>query len=199
MKKDDSCGLTDKILLKRSIEGDRTAFESIIRKYDSKLFCFIRNRTKTDEEAEDILQSTFLKLFRNMKKFNPEYKFSTWLYTIATRVIIDSSRSNKRRKLLESKISEIQKQEKREELVETPDLWKIAGALNHEQYRILWLKYREEMSVAEISLETGKSAVNVRVLLYRARNNLRKLLAGEKYSSFINYKKRVKLFGRKSK
>src|SRR5512137_547503 len=85
---------TDDELACEARDGSRRSFEELARRYKRRLFVYLRPRLASDEDAEDMVQDTFLKLFRNIGSYDPAYRFSTWLYTSANRLAIDSFRKN---------------------------------------------------------------------------------------------------------
>ena len=169
--------VTDKELAVEVASGSRAAFEELVCRYSPRLFHFLRHRLSTDQDIEDLIQDTFLKAFRNIERYNPEYKFSTWLYTVAMRLAISHYRANKSKDL--SSIPNPMPLDP-EEIVTRKDqsqkMWALAKSLHERQYEILWLRYMEDMAVKEIALVMNKTHVQVRVLLHRARLNLGKKL-----------------------
>jgi RNA polymerase sigma-70 factor (ECF subfamily) len=167
--------LSDEELASRVAAGSRSLFEELIERYSSRLYYYLRHRFKTDQDIEDLIQDTFLKAFRNIDRFNPERKFSTWLYTIAIRLAISRFRSEKSRskhpqpapKIPDPQDIVIQKQE-------SQNIWHLASKLGKRQYEALWLHYGEDMPIKEMAKILNKKPITVRVLLHRARLNLGK-------------------------
>jgi len=73
----------DEELMELVKNGDNTAFNQIVKRYKNKLFSTLFRITRNSATAEDILQETFIKVFRKCRLYNPTYKVSTWIYTIA--------------------------------------------------------------------------------------------------------------------
>ena len=90
---------TDEELAARAAEGSRTAFEELVSRYSPRLFHFLRSRSGAGEDVEDLVQETFLKAYRNIGRYDPSRRFSTWLYTIAFRLAISRHRSQGARPL----------------------------------------------------------------------------------------------------
>ena len=178
--------LSDEELASRIAAGACSLFEELVSRYSVRLFHFLRHRTETDQDIEDMVQETFLKAFRSIDRFNPEWKFSTWLYTIAGRSAISRHRSNKKMKSNPTLTSSIPGPE---EIViqkqESQNLWEMANLLPKKEYEALWLHYAEDMSIKEIARVTKKKPVSVRVLLYRARLNLAKRIDQSAFSKKI--------------
>jgi RNA polymerase sigma-70 factor (ECF subfamily) len=72
--------------------GDARAFESLVRRHRTPVFNFILRYTGTRSRAEDVLQETWLKVVRSAREYEPKAKFTTWLYTIARNLCVDSAR-----------------------------------------------------------------------------------------------------------
>lgn len=153
----------------------RRSFEELARRYKRRLFVFLRPRVGSDEDAEDMVQDTFLKLYRNIAGYDPEYRFSTWLYTSASRLAIDSYRKKalaRERQAAESgrEIPDPAAREGGEP--GASGLWDEARTLGPSRFRVLWLRYGEDMSIEEIAAVLGRTKLAVRVLLHRARTSL---------------------------
>jgi RNA polymerase sigma-70 factor (ECF subfamily) len=158
-------------------QGCQDSFTELVERYGNRLLQFLRNRTGTVQDAEDLMQDTFVKAYQNIHRYRDSCRFSTWLFTIAKRLSISRHRS--RRYLrpagkLESEVAESVDAHAQEQIGR--GLWATARSLAENQYQALWLKYAEDMSIKEIAAVTGKTQVNVKVLLYRARTNLAKKL-----------------------
>ena len=169
--------LSDEELAAQAQTGSRRCFDELVHRYSHRLFYFLRPKVTTNEDTEDLVQETFLKTYRNIDRFDMNYKFSTWLYTTAARLAISfyrKKRINDGLSVFNSAPPDPQEQATREE--DAKNLWNIAQTLQSNQYQVLWLRYLEELSLEEIALVMKKSRVHVRVLLHRARLNLIKQL-----------------------
>src|SRR5512136_2067694 len=83
---------TDEELAREARAGSRRSFEELATRYKRRLFVFLRPRLVSDQDAEDMVQETFLKLYRNIGGYDTDRRFSTWIYTSATRLAIDAFR-----------------------------------------------------------------------------------------------------------
>jgi len=157
----------------RSQQGCRACFAELVQRHGTRLLAFMQQKTGNAHDAEDLVQDTFLKAYRNIHRYRNSFKFSTWLFTIATRLANSRYRS---KRYLESSRQAGPESVRRDTIVTErqahPSLWARAKSLSRNQYEALWLRYAEDMSIREIAKVMGKSQVNVRVLLYRARMNL---------------------------
>ena len=91
---------TDEELISRFQSGDIYAFEEIVHRYKDPLVNFIYNYVGNRTEAEDIVQETFLRVFKNKHLYRSIAKFSTWIYTIASNLAKTELRRRKRRRFL---------------------------------------------------------------------------------------------------
>lgn len=181
---------TDEELARQAAAGSHAAFETIVFRYSARLLQFMCKRIPTRQDAEDLTQETFIKAYRNIHRFDPQYSLSTWLYTIASRLAISHYRSARWKMdnltgpdgidtAVESGPETIA-----HELETRRNLWLKAKTLKKEFHEALWLRYVEEMTVKEIAGVMNRSQINVRVLLHRARAKLTRLLAQQEYNKF---------------
>lgn len=92
--------LTDEELIKRFQKGDLWAFEEIVIRYRGRLTNFVYRYINNSEEAKDLVQDTFLKLYQNKHAYREIAKFSTWIYTIAGNLAKTLLRKRKTRKII---------------------------------------------------------------------------------------------------
>jgi RNA polymerase sigma-70 factor, ECF subfamily len=88
------------LLLRCRSGGDSEAFESLVRRYESELFSYLRRYLGSAEMVEDVFQATFLQVHLKQDQFEEGRRFRPWLYTIATRQAIDAQRRNKRHRMV---------------------------------------------------------------------------------------------------
>jgi RNA polymerase sigma-70 factor (ECF subfamily) len=85
----------DRELVARALKGDRKAFEMIVRKYQQPLASYLGRMTGEREAALDFAQEVFLKVYCSLASYRPAYKFSTWLFKIASNHLIDHWRKKR--------------------------------------------------------------------------------------------------------
>lgn len=173
------------------LTGDKTKFNNIINKYHKRILNYFYRFTFNQVDSEDLTQELFLRVFNNLKNYNPEYSFSTWIYTIAYNLAIDFKRIEKHNPVLsfdgstkEEEIIRAETQDneyqKLNNLLENKELEvKAKNALMNlpeNQKMAIILRIYEEKSYQEISeiMDISKSAVES--LLFRARENLKNKL-----------------------
>jgi RNA polymerase sigma-70 factor (ECF subfamily) len=89
--------LDDRALVAEAQVGNRAAFEELVRRYDRDVLRLALNLMKRPEDARDVYQEAFLKVYRNLHRFRFECSFYTWLYRIVTNVCLDHLRRRQAR------------------------------------------------------------------------------------------------------
>ena len=97
----------DKKLIEKYLNGDEKALEFLILKYLKPIYSFIFSYVQNQQDAEDLTQETFLKMWRNLRKFKKEKNFENWLFTIAKNTCFDFLRRKKRNLILNADNLEI--------------------------------------------------------------------------------------------
>lgn len=169
---------SDEDLARRARAGSREAFAQLVRRYERPLARFLWVRTARQEDAEELVQETFLRAWSQLERYDPTRRFATWLFTVARRLAISRRRRERGGALGEEALAQCASAEpdpeasaSREE--ESLELWSLATrVLRAEERSALWLRYGEDLSTAEIAAVLGRRQVSVRVLLFRAREKL---------------------------
>ena len=85
-------GADDRVLIERAQAGDRSAFEVLVQRYDRQVLRLALNVLGSAEDARDVYQEAFLKIYRNLHRFRFECAFYTWIYRIVTNICLDHLR-----------------------------------------------------------------------------------------------------------
>jgi RNA polymerase sigma-70 factor (ECF subfamily) len=85
-------------LIRAAQEGDQEAFEQLVRAYDQSVLRLAMNLLRSPEDARDVYQEAFLRVYRNLRAFRFDCSFHTWLYRIVTNLCLDALRKRKVRK-----------------------------------------------------------------------------------------------------
>jgi RNA polymerase sigma-70 factor (ECF subfamily) len=186
---------TDETLAARVAAGDTSAFEAIVGRYQARVYR-LACRLTSDTEAPDVLQETFLQVYRHLPSFRGESRFGTWVYRIATNVALMHRRARARRPtesldeflpkfdaggrhfgtpdelLVASRADELLDrqflaQKARDVIARLPDLYRDAFVLRD----------LEEMSTADVAEALGVDPATVRQRVHRARLMLRGYLS----------------------
>jgi len=193
-------GPTDEELIARFQKGDMYAFDLLVRRYKEPLLNFIYRFLGNMVEAEDIVQDTFYRVFKNKHYYKEVAKFSTWIYTIAGNLAKTELRRRKRRKLFSiNRETATEKEFELPDLVSNPEketdsaltekiIQKAISNLPPKFRQVIILRdvqgfsYEEISGIVKVPLGTVKSRVN------RARLRLQEELAFlvEKKDSIAN-------------
>src|SRR6266702_6530615 len=84
--------LDDRTLVARIIGGERDRFTDLVRRYEKRLVNYVFRITHRYEDAHDLTQEIFVKVFLALDRYDPKYQFSTWLFRIAQNSAIDALR-----------------------------------------------------------------------------------------------------------
>lgn len=162
-------------LINRAREGSVDAFEQLVLHYQDRLFRFLLVRAASRADAEDVLQDTFVAVFKYLPGYQPRYRFSTWLFTIAQRQLGKQRRpSSASVELLDAvACTHAGPEQLGIELEHRLSLWQSARTcLSEVQFTALWLFYIEDLPLVEISKIMKRPASWVKVNLMRARRRL---------------------------
>ena len=173
----------------RVLTGDSAAFDRLVDSYTARIYTHVYRMTRNREEAEDVVQETFLRAYRNLASFDRLRPFRNWLYTIATNLALNALRTRQRRGQtvtldFEAETVEIDARlEDARALLMRGDvagrLAQAIGMLPPQPAALVHLHYMEGMSIRE-SAETLKMTEDAaKVALHRARKRLR-ILLGER-------------------
>lgn len=180
----------DEELAARAAAGSRAAFEELVSRHSPRLFFFLRGRCESETDIEDLIQEAFLRAFRSIDRYDPRWKFSTWLYTTAVRLAVSRHRSRRAEPLpLDVETAECPSPGPQETLIRKEEveagvnIWELARALKPSEYEALWLRYAEEMPVKDIARTMKKTQVGIRALLHRSRLKLGKRLRSPAHSA----------------
>lgn len=159
--------MDERSLAQAAQEGSSDAYDRLISLHHARVFAFLLSLTRHRQDAEDLTQDTFVRAWRNIRKFDLSLPMLPWLLTIARRQSIANLR--KRRPLPEPDWMLYESEEP------TPSgrLWRLADrCLSRESFSALWLHYRDELPLKEVAKILGKREGAVKVLLHRARSTL---------------------------
>jgi RNA polymerase sigma-70 factor (ECF subfamily) len=184
---------SDEELMMACKDDHGEALEEIYRRYYRKIYSYVCRNYMRREQAEDITQEAFLRVYRGRKNYQPTAKFSVWLYRIARNLCIDESRrywnKNVTREsettLDENQLSPIESladdgSDVRKKLDEENDMSAIRQAvaqLSPEQREVIVLNKFQGLSYQEIGEIIGSNTESVKQKAYRAHLRLRDILA----------------------
>jgi RNA polymerase sigma-70 factor, ECF subfamily len=187
---------SDGELVRQCQNGSLTAFEELVYRYENRIYGFVSNACGNAADARELTQDTFVRAFQAIAHFDCRRAFAPWLFTIARRKFIDRCRSAEWR-MRSAECGEQSREQGAGSLEQRMDvadpgellarqeerecLWDLARRrLSKPQFEMIWLRYVEGMSVADVAEVLHKTQTHVKVLLFRARQVLaRELRAGQ--------------------
>lgn len=175
---------TDEQIIIRVLNEDPGFYEEIVLRYKGKLLLYLRHLIGANDEAEDLLQNVFVKVFEHLDEFDTTRKFSSWIYRIAHNEAVNYLKKKSRRRLVawEDIVSAKDKLDTADDKDSPEEAWmrdetriEVREALDllPAKYKeILRLRFYLDKSYAEMSRITGKPENTVATLLNRAKKRL---------------------------
>ena len=174
--------LSEQQLIAQAAAGKVAAFEKLLYAYEKRIFYHVARFINRREDAEDVTQEVFIKVYRNLKAFKPETgKFTTWIYTIATRTAYDWLRHQRRSPAElfviddpEAPFETFEDDAAYNKIAEKEDWALILKNLKPEYQTVVALRFQDELSYEEIANVLGLPIGTVRTYLHRAKADLAK-------------------------
>ena len=182
----------DGALVERCLRGDERAYRELIGRYRRQVYTLALRMMRSAEDAEDVTQETFIRMFRALERYDPTRPFGAWIQTIATRLCIDHLR---RRRLNPISMFQRDTQSEEEYVIEVEDPGPGPDVLTqHEQesqradalidslpehYRIVvMLRHVQDLSYEEIAEALHLPLGTVKARIHRARELLKSRIEG---------------------
>lgn len=180
----------DHALMERIGAGDHAAFRTLVERHQNIVIGTVAKMLGNSSDAEDIAQQVFLRIWRNAKRYRPDAKFTTYLFTITRNLVFNETRRRGRKKT----VSADEQEENSHHLIKDspdrqPDAEMLQAELRHAvdaaitslpeaQRMALVLRSHDQLPYEEIAEVLGLSLPAVKSLLFRARAGLRETLGG---------------------
>ena len=166
-------------IIKEILGGKSEQFEHILNRYSGQVFNLIAHIVPCKEDAEELTQDVFIKVFRQLLSFKKESSFSTWIYRIATNTALSAARKRKHDTLHlddavypnipDEIIDETLDNDSEEQLQRLSDAIEMLRA---DERALITLYYINEKPIAEVASVLGLTASNVKIKLHRIRKKL---------------------------
>jgi RNA polymerase sigma-70 factor, ECF subfamily len=177
-------------LVRLARKGDTRAFAEIVDLYKDKIFHLAYRMLSNRHEAEDVVQDTFLRVYRNLDRYDETQKFSTWIYRIGTNLCIDRLRKRKPNYSLDAEMNDQEGIDGYAMIPSddrTPETYLLVSETQkmvHEaieslpaKYKtVMVLRYLKDMSLQEISDVLDMPVTTIKTRVHRGREFLRKKL-----------------------
>ena len=174
---------TERDIITLCQQGDKEAFRWVVQAHQRMIFSLALKMLCDEEEAKDMVQETFIRVWQSIKSYDPQKAFSTWIYTIASHICIDRlKRANRIIALPEDELalrrfaSDNDSQQSLENKEWVSIVRMTAEGLSDNQRLVFTLCQLEGLPSAEVEQITGLDAKQVKSNLYVARQTIRKRL-----------------------
>jgi RNA polymerase sigma-70 factor (ECF subfamily) len=184
----------DSEVVRRVLSGDEVLFEALVRRYQTRVVAHVTRMVGSREDALDLAQEIFLKVFQALDRYNPEFKFSTWLFRIAGNAAIDHLRKRRPRTVpleipdpesrsgvttIEHESSVLDPYRELRNVERGEAISRAISELPTEFRELITLRHFGGLSYEEIARLKNMPLGTVKNKLFRARVVLKKRLAGE--------------------
>lgn len=172
---------SDSEVIQLCLDGDAVAFEILVERYKKLIYTTAYRMMGNKEEAEDVSQEAFIRIYGSLGRYNPEFKFSTWAMKITTNLCLDQLRKRKNVALPMDELPEITDDDKtpEESFISNETGREVQAAIDklpvkYKEFLILF--HVQNLSYQEIMDITGESLTIVKNRLYRARQMLKEII-----------------------
>lgn len=173
----------DMEIVELCLSGNTEAFEELIKRYKNLIYNTAYRMMGSREEAEDISQEVFIKIYNSLSKYDSQFKFSTWALKITSNLCIDHLRKRKGESVPIDEVYDLKDESATPEevYIKIETQKKVQDAINKlpDKYKELVLLFHHRgLSYQEIMSITGEPLTIVKNRLYRARQMLKEMLKG---------------------
>lgn len=154
---------------------EQQAFSHLVKKYQERVYWHIRKMVINHEDANDVTQNTFIKIWKGLPNFKKESNLFTWMYRIATNETLNFIKTNKKR--VAQSIDEMQIENRKDDTYFTGEeieakLYKAIGTLPEKQRLVFNMKYFEELKYTEIAEILGGSVGSLKASYHHAQKKI---------------------------
>jgi len=176
-------------IIRKSTEGDAASFGLLVKAHQGYAFALAFRMLADEDEARDVVQESFIRVWKSIRRYDPSQKFTTWLYAIVSRVCLDKLRSRSRSNRLFHRgsdgsfddgprdSSDPEKTYSNRELAQL--ISQLSEDLTPTQRLVFTLRDLQECTIAEVSAITGLSEGSIKTNLSYARRRIRNVLASQ--------------------
>lgn len=181
--------MSEELLAQKAAKGDSLAFEELLRAYEKRVYNMALKMTANPDDAADLTQEAFIRVWRSLKDFKGDSKFSTWLFRIVSNLCADHARRQSRRKetpLIFGEEDDAYEYEPPDERFEPErelsqkelreELDAAIASLGDDHREIFLMREVYDLSYAEIGEALGLEEGTVKSRLHRTRQKLREFL-----------------------
>ena len=171
----------DRRLAALALDGDDTAFEYLFDRYNEAIRRLFVQRLGGPGDADDLLQETFIKVYINLHRYNPEYTFGQWIYTIARNTFVDYVRRRQDDLSIDDRIaapasSAPNPEESVINLQQRTQIEHCLDRLTPRYRRLIVMRFFDEYSYEEIAAKLELPLGTVKTQIHRAREKMCSLI-----------------------
>ena len=173
----------DRYYISKVLEGDVQAFSYLVDKYKDMVFTLAFRILKNRENAEEVAQDAFVKVYQNLGKFRSKSKFSTWLYRIVYNTAISKVRVKQKTTMSIENQKFFEIRDENQNVSKSFDiennkilLQRLLNKLDESDRALITLYYLDECKISEIAEITGFNRSNIKVKLHRTRKKMQEEL-----------------------
>lgn len=168
----------DQLLIAQILDGNDEAYRELIDRYKNGLYYHCFQFVRDEDEAEDLAQQAFIEAFVHLDSYDSHYKFSTWLYKIATNLALMHIRKRRNALLGEEELDQVMSNlPGTEELALQRELHEAVDRLPLRYRTVVSMHYWQGKSYAEIASSMGTSVGSIKGWMSRAKRQLKEALS----------------------
>jgi RNA polymerase sigma-70 factor (ECF subfamily) len=180
-------------VLRRCLRGDEKAYRELVERYQRQVYSLALRMVRQAEDAEDLTQETFVRMFKALDRYDPTRPFGAWLFTIASRLCIDHLRrrrmkpisivrwdpSSEEERVIEAEDPGLKPDEVTEHGEEARNMQRLIDALPPHYRIVVILRHQQDLSYEEISEALHLPLGTVKARIHRARSLLKRRIEGD--------------------
>jgi RNA polymerase sigma-70 factor (ECF subfamily) len=168
----------ERSLIRRCAEGDHQAFRALVENHQGFAYSLAFRFIRDEDQSEDIVQEAFIRVWKNVDRYDPQFRFKTWLGRIVTNLSLDYQKSARKRfEVAESKEYPVQPEAPDTNQIEVSELreilYRLADQLAGKQRAVFFLRDLEQLGVDEVCAMLGMTPGNMKSSLFYARMKVR--------------------------
>ncbi len=176
--------VSDKELVEQFKNGNKAAFNEIVKRYQKRVYWIIRRLVIEHEDADDITQNVFIRMYNGLNSFRGDSELFTWMYRIATNLSINHLNAEKLKKYLQfgddETVTGIESKDDANKILEKSEIEnlieKAIQTLPHQQKLVFSMRYYDELSYEEISKILKTSVGGLKANYFHAFKKMQKYL-----------------------
>ncbi len=167
----------DRLLVEWSLKGDNAAFEFLTTRYNESIRRLLQSclGNAADSEIDDLMQESLIKVYLNLHRYNPEYTFGQWIYTIARNTFIDSYRKRQDETSLDERFASTPEERSpnpEQSIINRQKRSQIEECISHltpRHQKLFKMRFFDEYSYEEIAEKLDMPLGSVKTNIHRAR------------------------------